>query len=194
MNHYFTNEQLKSNLQKIKVHVLDNSFSFYTDIGVFSKRGLDFGSRILLETLIPLKLSGDTLDLGCGYGPIGIILSKFCDVKCDFVDVNMRALHLTKMNIKENKVLGNVFESDGYSAIAKKYQSIITNPPIHAGKEIVHSFLFGAKDYLVKDGSLYFVINKDQGAKTLVRDLGMVADVTILEKRKGFFIIQCKFN
>lgn len=194
MNHYFTNEHVKSNLQKIKVQVLDRSFSFYTDFGVFSKNGLDFGSRILLETLIPLNLSGDILDLGCGYGPIGIILSKFNDVSCDFVDVNLRAIHLAKMNMKENQVSGNVFESDGYSSVIKKYNSIITNPPIHAGKAVVYSFIFGAKDYLVDGGNLFFVINKDHGAKSLIGDLEKVAKITILEKRKGFFIIQCNFN
>jgi len=194
MKHYFTNEPLPSNLTKIGVQILDHSFSFYTDDGVFSKRGLDFGSRIFLEEILSLQIHGDILDLGCGYGPIGIILSKFFAVHCDFVDVNLRALHLTKMNLKENGVSGDVFLSNGYENVSKKYHAIFTNPPIHAGKEVVYSFLFGAKDYLVPHGSLYFVINKDQGAKSAIRDLEKVASVTILAKRKGFFVIHCNFN
>jgi len=77
MSHYFTNENLKSNIKKVLVKVSDNTFTFNTDNGVFSKKGMDFGTRTLIEVLLKENLYGDILDVGCGYGVIGIILSSF---------------------------------------------------------------------------------------------------------------------
>ena len=195
MSHYFTNEDVKSELRKTSVKVFDKEFIFNTDNGVFSKRGLDFGSRTLINTILEKeKLSGSVLDIGCGYGVIGIILSSFFDIDVDMVDVNKRALHLTGMNIKENKVSCNCFYSDIYENVTKKYNAIVTNPPIRVGKEILYKFLFEASNYLVPGGALYFVVNKDQGAKSTIKDLEKVASVEVLEKYKGFFIIKCVFN
>ena len=100
MNHYFTNEQLPSNVQKKIININDKSYSFYTDNGVFSKKGLDYGSRSLITSLLNENISGDVLDLGCGYGVIGIVLASFFDINVDMVDVNLRAIHLEKRNIK----------------------------------------------------------------------------------------------
>lgn len=195
MSHYFSNEELESNLKSTFVKVREKKFKFYTDNGVFSKKGLDFGSRTLINKLIDLELSGKLLDVGSGYGVIGIILSSFFNLKIDMIDVNKRAIHLAKMNIKENKVSNiNVFYSNVYENVDDKYDVIVTNPPIRAGKNIVYEILFGAKEHLITGGSLYFVINKDQGAKSVIRDLEKVANVEVLEKHKGFFIIKCIFN
>ena len=195
MTHYFTNDNIESNIKKILVKVRDKTFSFYTDNGVFSKRGLDFGSRSLIETVLDSDIHGNVLDIGCGYGVIGIILSSFFHGKYDLVDVNKRAIHLAKMNVSLNKVSGvNVFCSDVYSGVSKKYDFIVTNPPIRVGKEILYKFLFEAKDYLVSGGSLIFVINKDQGAKSVIKDLSLIGNVSILKKNKGFFVIKCIFD
>ena len=195
MSHYFTNEDLPSNLKKVEVIVKDKKFIFNTDNGVFSKKGLDFGTRSLINTVLSMNISGDVLDLGCGYGALGIILSSFFDIKIDMVDVNKRALHLSKMNVKENKSNNiNIFESNIYENINKKYDYIITNPPIRAGKDIVYKFLFDAKKYLKKDGYLIYVINKEQGAKSSIKDLEKIATVELLDKNKGFFVIKCKFD
>ena len=113
MDHYFTNNITKSNLQKKEIKVNNKVFNFYTDNGVFSKKGLDFGTRTLLDALLKENISGDVLDLGCGYGCIGIILSSFFDINVDMVDVNLRALHLSKMNKKDNGTKNvNIFESN----------------------------------------------------------------------------------
>lgn len=195
MSHYFTNENIKSNLRKMHVCISDKHFDFYTDNGVFSKKGLDFGSRTLIDTLLKEDISGNVLDLGCGYGAIGVILSSFFNIKLDMVDINLRALHLAKLNIKENNLKNiNIFSSDVYSDIKEKYDVIITNPPIRAGKDVVYKFLFEAKDHLNKNGILYYVINKEQGAKSSMKDLEKIAKVEILEKNKGFFVFKCKFN
>lgn len=195
MDHYFTNNNLKSNLNKMLVKVSSKSFNFYTDNGVFSKRGLDFGSRSLIDTLLDEDIEGTILDVGCGYGTIGIILSSFFHIKVDMIDINKRAIHLTEMNIKENKCENVcVYESNIYDNINDKYDYIITNPPIRAGKKVVYEILFGAKEHLNKNGALYFVINKDQGAKSVIKDLEKVAKVEVLKKNKGFFVIKCIFN
>lgn len=195
MNHYFTNSDVKSELKKTTCIVNDKKFIFNTDNGVFSKRGLDFGSRTLIDVLLSLEISGNLLDVGCGYGVIGIILSSFFDVNVDMVDVNKRAIHLTNMNIKANNVSNvSAFYSDIYSNVDKKYNVIVTNPPIRAGKDIVYKFLFDAKNYLVCGGSLYFVINKDQGAKSVIKDLSSCANIEVLRKNKGFFVIKCIFD
>ncbi|MBQ2639576.1 MAG: class I SAM-dependent methyltransferase [Bacilli bacterium] len=192
MGHYFTNDKLPSNVKKTECFVLNNKFVFLTDNGVFSKDGLDFGSRLLLESIPLEEVGGKILDMGCGYGVFGIVLSKVADCVVDMVDVNLRAIHLSKRNIEENHVDSiSVFESDCYSNINSKYNSIITNPPIRAGKKVVYDIVMNAKDYLLDNGKLFIVIRKEQGAKSLIVDLKKVYDVDILAKKKGFFIIKC---
>ena len=192
MDHYFTNNITKSNLQKKEIKVNNKIFNFYTDNGVFSKKGLDFGTRNLIDALLKESISGDVLDLGCGYGSIGIILSSFFNINVDMVDVNLRALHLSKMNKKENDTKNvNIFESNIYENINKKYDFIITNPPIRAGKEVYYKFITQGKDYLKENGSLYFVINKDQGAKSIIKDMQKYYNVEVILKNKGFFVIKC---
>ena len=138
---------------------------------VFSKKYLDFGTRTLLEVIDISNIKGDVLDFGCGYGTIGIIVKSNCECNVDMVDINNRAINLSIKNAKLNRVDVNIFESDIYSNVNKKYDFIITNPPVRVGKKILYEILFGAKDYMKEDGSLYLVINKDQGAKSLKKDL-----------------------
>lgn len=195
MSHYFTNDDVPSKLERKLVNIGDKTFNFFTDNGVFSKKGLDFGSRTLIDTLLTCNIKGDVLDVGCGYGVIGIVISSFFDAKIDMVDVNKRAIHLAKMNIKENGVKNiAAFESFCYQNINKKYDIIITNPPIRAGKKVVYEILFDAKQHLKENGVLYFVMNKDQGAKSTMKDLSEIASVEVLTKNKGFFVIKCIFN
>ena len=192
MGQYFNNENLPSNITKIDCFIRGKKFTFNSDNGVFSKNGVDFGSRLLLD-FIPLEeVGGKILDLGCGYGVIGIALNKLTGASVDMVDVNLRALHLTEMNVSANKCQNiNVFESNVYENVNTKYTSIVTNPPIRAGKKVVYDMLFNAKDYLTDDGNLYFVIRKQQGAKSMISDLEKEYDLEILEKKKGYYIIKC---
>ncbi len=192
MGQYFTNEKLVSNIKKTSCFVCGQKFIFNTDNGVFSKDGLDFGSRLLLESIPLEEVGGKILDLGCGYGVIGIILNKLVNCSCDMVDVNLRALHLAQMNVDLNNCHNvNIFESNVYSKITGKYSSIITNPPIRAGKSVVYEMLMNANDYLEENGHLFLVIRKQQGAKSLIRDLSLKYDVDILKKEKGYFILKC---
>ena len=192
MGQYFSNEELPSEIKSTSCFVLGNKFTFLTDNGVFSKDGLDFGSRLLLETIPLEEVGGKVLDMGCGYGVLGIVLNKILSCEVDMVDVNLRALHLCDLNIKENKCNNiKAFESNCYEKINSKYSCIITNPPIRAGKKIVYEMVMNAKDYLDEDGNLFLVIRKEQGAKSLIVDLKEIYNVEILNKKKGFFIIRC---
>ena len=192
MGQYFNNENLPSNITKIDCFIRGKKFTFSSDNGVFSKNGVDFGSRLLLD-FIPLEeVGGKILDLGCGYGVIGIALNKLTGANVDMVDVNLRALHLTEINVSANKCQNiNVFESNVYENVNTKYTSIVTNPPIRAGKKVIYDMLFNAKDYLTDDGNLYFVIRKQQGAKSMMSDLEKEYNLEIIEKKKGYFIIKC---
>ncbi len=191
MAHYFENEGMaQSNEKKIKVVINNELFTFITDHNVFSKSGLDFGTRTLLESINVKKLNGDILDFGCGYGPIGIYLGKN-NLNVDMIDINLRALNLARKNAELNRVKVNIFESNIYENVTKKYNYIITNPPIRVGKKILYEILFGAKEYLTEGGHLILVVHKDQGAKSLVKDLEKRYQIQILQKNKGFYVIDC---
>ena len=192
MGQYFDNQNLPSMMVKTECFLLGKKFVFFTDNGVFSKDGLDFGSRLLLETIPLEEVGGKVLDVGCGYGVFGIVLNKCISCNVDMIDVNLRALHLTEINVKENHCRDiRIFESNVYENINSKYSAIVTNPPIRAGKKVVYDIVMNAKDYLEKDGKLFLVIRKEQGAKSLIIDLKKQYTVEVLAKKKGFFVIQC---
>lgn len=175
-----------------KAIVKNTPFQFWTDHGVFSKKGLDFGSRALLENLPYSQLHGKILDLGCGYGAIGIVIQKITGVMVVMSDVNQRALSLTKKNILQNGVSAHVMESDCYQNIIDLYDYIVTNPPIRVGNKILYELLIGAKKHLKPNGELWFVIAKDQGAKTVIKRLQNEYQVSVIKKEKGFYIICAK--
>ena len=193
MSFYFDkNTNIKSNEKTVHVSINNLMYAFITDNNVFSKKGLDFGTRTLLECLDLKNMNGDVLDFGCGYGPVGIYIKSNTNSNVDMIDINERAINLARKNAKLNNVDVNIFESDIYSNVSKKYDYIITNPPIRVGKEILYKILVGAKDYLKENGSLIFVINKDQGAKSTMEYLKNYYNVNILEKNKGFYVFQCE--
>lgn len=194
MEHYFTNnDNLKSELHNIVYKHGDEVLNFTSDLGVFSKNKIDFGSNLLIDTYFKYGRKNVTLlDVGCGYGIIGIVLAKYMNTKSTLVDINKRAIHLTKMNIKNNGVDAITFESDIYSNVSSEFDVIITNPPIRTGKQNVLKFLLEAKNFLNNSGELWFVIRKDQGAKSIIELLKNTYNIEVLEKSKGFFIILAK--
>ena len=192
MYHYFTNDYVESKENKTKCIIKNTELTLITDNGVFSKKGLDFGTRSLLETID--NVSGQVLDFGCGYGPIGIYLKKTYNVEVDAVDINERAMNLAKKNAELNKTNINIFKSNIYENVNKKYDYIVTNPPIRVGKKILYQILFEAKEHLNVNGELWLVIHKDQGAKTLAKDLEKEYKVEIKNKNKGFYIICARNN
>jgi len=190
MSHYFTNDEIKSNEKIYVTKINDIELKFYTDNGVFSKNKLDFGTRTLLENLEIDRFRGKILDFGCGIGPIGIYLSLKTKEKIDMIDINKRSISLAIKNSKLNNANTNIFESNIYEKINKKYDFIVSNPPIRVGNEVLYKILFEAKEHLNENGELWIVINKDQGAKTITKKLEQFYDVTIVEKNKGFYVIK----
>ena len=197
MSQYFDNDILPSEIREFDTVVRDNEFKFKVDNGVFSKNKLDTGSRVLIEGILLSGIYGNVLDLGCGYGALSIILSSFSSIDTFFdgVDVNKRAIHLANMNKKLNKINNiNFFESDVYSNITKKYDFIITNPPIRAGKSVIYEMLDNALNFLNKDGSLIFVMRKEHCAKSTYKHLEDMYDIKEIYKKNGFFVFRCNFK
>ena len=193
MSQYFDNDKnIKSERKIIKFNFDNKVFSIYSDNGVFSKDRFDYGTRVLLSSIDIDSLSGNILDLGCGLGVVGIILGTFNKgINIDMVDINERAIDLAKNNLVLNNVKANVFVSDIYSNIDNKYDFIITNPPIRAGKNVIRGFLLGSYDYLKDDGILYFVMRKDHGVKSMIKELSVKFNTSIVNKDKGFYVVLC---
>jgi len=195
--HYFTNEDnLKSELKELNYMLKSDNFTFFSDNGVFSKERIDFGSNALIENILEDEKRSHlkVLDLGCGYGLIGIVLNKMIQAEVTMSDVNKRALHLTERNLKLNNATAKVVESDCYENIEDKFDLIVTNPPIRAGKDVLLKMLLESSDYLTDKGLLWFVMKKDHGAKSMIRELSEKFECTVVEKRKGFYIIKAKIH
>lgn len=191
MSHYFINDDnLKSEIRELNYKYNHSLFTFYSDNGVFSKKGLDYGSKLLLETYLESEHeSKSVLDVGCGYGFIGIVISIINKSNVDMIDVNKRAVHLTNRNIKRYKdINAKAFVSDAYQNITNKYDTIITNPPIRVGKTKLLEILLEAFNYLKEDGNLYFVIRKDQGALSIKKIIEENKKIELINKDKGYFI------
>lgn len=197
MEHYFTNnENLKSEIRELNYRYNDIDFKFLSDNGVFAKNKIDYASKLLVETFLSNadmnKEKITILDVGCGYGFIGIVVSKILNAKCELIDINKRALHLCDRNIKLNECDAECYESNIYDSIQGKYDYIITNPPIRAGKDVYMKILKDAKGHLKRHGELWFVISKDQGAKSTKKALSECYNINEVAKSKGFYVFQAK--
>lgn len=195
-DHYFTNNPNTVSETAAWTYTLrGREFKFVTDAGVFSKKTVDFGSRLLIETLdFSEMIPGDILDVGCGYGPMGLALAKEDpERKVEMVDINERALGLAKQNASNNR-LSNVLihTSDIYESVeGKEFAAIVSNPPIRAGKNVVHGVLTGAFDLLKNGGTLTIVIQKKQGAPSAKAKMEETfGNAQVIVKDKGYWIIQ----
>lgn len=165
---------------------------FTTDAGVFSRGEVDFGTDALLNAL-PRDMAGRVLDLGCGWGAVGVSVGKRYPA-CEIVmsDVNGRALELAARNAEKNGVAARTVESDGFSAVDGDFDWIITNPPIRAGKQTIYRIFADCAPRLRPGGALYLVIRRQQGAESALKFLKTVyACVETVEKSGGFWVIRC---
>lgn len=195
MGHYYDYDTtLESDVKELNFTLRGNSFVFHTDRGVFSRNTIDFGSRLLIESYQFTETTQSILEVGCGYGPISLAIARDFDGEVIGIDVNERAIELANENAELNGVsnvsftLSNVFEH-----IDQKYDSIMTNPPIRAGKKIVHQICLEGYDYLNNQGEMWVVIQKKQGAPSLIEKMKSVyQSVKIVKKSKGYYIICAK--
>ena len=197
-NFYYSEKQdgLVSNPQTYNFNFREHHFKFKTDAGVFSKNYIDFGSFTMLEAFTPNSIDAPILDMGCGYGPIGIVISTLYNKDVLMVDINERAISLTNENIKLNSVeKAKAQKSYIYDSIPEemKFSSIITNPPIRAGKKVIFDIYDGAYKHLANDGELWVVIQKKQGAPSSKAHLEeLFSNCEVVCKNKGYFILKSR--
>lgn len=198
MSHYYDKDpDVKSDVELFTYSYENHDIALKTDAGVFSKGKIDYGSDLLVNVFLQQHKSDtakNIIDVGCGYGPIGLMIAKVApqhDV--NMVDVNHRALSLAETNKQKNKLENvTIKESDGLSQVSNAYYDcIVTNPPIRAGKSVVHSILEDAFDKLKHEGMLYVVIQKKQGMPSAKKKMEETfSNVEVLEKSKGYYILR----
>ena len=195
MSHYFQDDpKLASNIKTITYAVNGISMQLFTDNGVFSKGKVDEGSLAFLKVILPLDLGNNILDLGCGYGTIGLTLAiAKKEARVTLADINTRALTLCKKNADAYNLSQRVtiLQSDIYTKIEGKYDSIVINPPIRAGKSVTYKMYEEAKQYLIDGGSLLIVIRKAQGAESAAKYIESIfGNIKLLDRHKGYHIYQ----
>lgn len=188
--YYEKNPKADHDIHELRVRLLDTPMTFLTDAGVFSKRMVDYGSQVLLNTL-DLEPDKTLLDVGCGYGPLGLTLGKVFGVQATLIDINSRALDLARANAEKNQVNARIFQSNVYEDVEGNFDYIVSNPPIRAGKSVVHEIIKGAFCHLEDQGSLTIVIQKKQGAPSAKAKMEEVfGNCQILKKDKGYYILE----
>ena len=193
MSHYFKNDETLTSKQiDFEVKIKDIVLNLRTNSGVFSKSKLDLGTKLLLETIELEEKTKIVIDMGCGYGPIGIyIAKKYPDKKVFMYDINERAVDLSKINANLNDVEVIVKQSDLFTEVNFKADVIITNPPIRTGKKNVYRLYDEAYDRLNELGVFYLVVGKKQGAESTFHKINQLfSNCEILEKKKGYTVFK----
>lgn len=193
-SHYFINkEHEKTDYFTFSETIFNFTLTFNSSSDIFSKNQIDFGTYVLLNTLKNLNLSGNILDVGCGYGVIGIVLKKlFPKIFITMTDTNKTATELTQQNAELNQTKDyKIILSDAYQNIKEKFDYIVSNPPVKAGKKVLYDILVNAKDHLLKKGNLIFVIKNKFGVKGLIEHLKETyKTVEIIERKGGFCVVR----
>lgn len=194
--YFATDPTAKHDEHIIDYHVDGIDLKFNTDAGVFSKMRVDYGSGVLIKAMKDISFpKANILDIGTGYGPIGLFAAKFWpDQEVDMIDVNERGLNLARENAKLNNIENvSIYASNCYEQIDndKKFGLILTNPPIRAGKKVVNEILIGANAHLVSGGVLLVVIQKKQGEPSARKNMiNTYGDCEILTRDKGYYILK----
>lgn len=197
MSHYFMDDPgLPDDYREFSYYYRDLAFTFTSNSGVFSPGHVDPGTDLLLRYIPSLQkrgTQGTLLDIACGYGVIGIVLSKAWGLSVTMADINPRALHCAEINCKSNDVKANILPSDCFESIPDKFDTITLNPPIHAGKEVVYRMFAEAPAHLNPGGAFYAVMLEKHGAKSAMRRLEEIFTVCeILFHKKGAYVFCCR--
>lgn len=191
-HYYSARPESRHDVRPHQVKVAGLDLRFFTDAGVFSKTGLDQGTRLLIETLPPLQ--GRVLDLGCGWGALGVSLARLNpDARLVLTDINTRAAALARRNALENRALNvTVLTGDGFEGVEGMFDFVVSNPPIRAGKAVIYSLFEQARERLLNGGALYLVIRKQQGAPSALKTLArLFGDAQCVARDKGYWILRC---
>lgn len=193
--HYYTeNPRSAHDERQIEVKALGRTLRFTTDAGVFSRDGLDRGTEVLLNALP--ELEGRVLDLGCGWGAVGVSLgAKDPGLEIVMTDLNARAVELARRNLLQNGVRAEVLQGDGFAPVTGTFDAIVTNPPLRAGKAVIYGLFDRARDFLNPGGSLYVVIRKQQGAPSALRHLQeQYKTAGVVDRGGGFWVIRASME
>ena len=191
--HYYTSTPTSAHeVRSFRAVFAGRVLAFDTDAGVFSKQHVDPGSELLCGAL-PDDLSGDVLDMGCGWGAMTVLtLAAHPQVRMTMADINERALELARQNVAANGMQAAALLSDGFAAIEGEFDAVITNPPIRAGKAVIYGMFEDAKAHLRAGGALYLVIRKQQGAPSALKFLKTLYDsAEVIARDGGYWIIRC---
>ena len=188
--YYAENPDAAHDVHELTVNLLGYKMIFLTDSGVFSKKMIDYGSQLLLRC-IELEDGETVLDVGCGYGPLGLTLAKAYKARVTMVDINNRALDLAQKNAVANQVETTIFQSNIYERVEGSFDHVISNPPIRAGKKVVHEIIEKSKDHLMEGGDLTIVIQKKQGAPSAKQKMeDTFENCEVVKKDKGYYILR----
>ena len=193
MSHYYINDNnLKNERRTFSYDYRGKRINFTSDLGVFSKDRLDFGTHVLLQSLPDLSNKKSLLDVGCGVGCIGVSIAKaYPNLEVTMIDVNERCIDLSRKNSLDNKVNTKVLCSNLYENISEMYDVLISNPPIRAGKKVVLGVVEEGYNHLNNGGEVYIVIQKKQGADSMKKRMEEVfGNVDVVDKDKGYFIFR----
>lgn len=194
-NHYYSETPATPHdLAEWSFELKGRTFQFVTDSGVFSRETVDYGSRVLIDAFTTADLpAGPLLDVGCGYGPIGLALAASTERLVEMIDINQRAVALAQGNAKRNQIKNvQIHQSNIYETLLEApYAGILSNPPIRAGKAVVHEILAGAEPLLKTGGTLTVVLQKKQGAPSAQKKMQEVfGNCQIMTKDKGYYILK----
>lgn len=197
-DHYYTNNpNSMHDEQQISATILNQSFTFNTDSGVFSKDAVDFGSRVLIESFAEHTTDIENeriLELGSGYGPISLSLAKhYPNSHVIGVEINERAYHLAQSNKLANQINNVKFVlGDGTSFLPDELvQYCLTNPPIRAGKQTIQAMVKTGFDSLEGNGEIWVVIQKKQGAPSMQKFMEeLFGNVERMNRDKGYWILR----
>ena len=190
MSHYFDeNPNLEHNRKELSFRFSGLNYTFISDAGVFCKNNIDAGTEILLVQVVNDVVGKKVLDLGCGYGVVGVVIGKIFEADIDMIDINSRAIECSISNAQRNNVVANIYQSNGFEKVTSTYDTIILNPPIRAGKDVIYKLFEDSYKYLNQDGKLWIVIRKQHGAASAQKKLNEIfEEVKLVKKDLGYYV------